>query len=83
MSDVGNKALGGVFEKIAAKCFVMEENMLMTFKGYSCNIIDDKGKVIAEYGPDNEEVKKDVGIGYKCYVMRALVKFEKKSLDSS
>lgn len=76
MSDIGEKALGGEFEKISVKCFEMKKNMLMTFKGHSCNITDEEGKFVGAYGPINEEVKREVMAGYKCFVMRALIKFE-------
>jgi len=50
----------------------------MTFKGRSCNITDNKDKLVVAYGPDDGEVQKDVMAGYKCYVMRANIKFERK-----
>lgn len=50
----------------------------MTFEGQSCNITDNKDEPIFAYGSSDGEVQKNIKAGYKCYVMRAHIKFERK-----
>lgn len=78
---VGQKALNGEWEKISNKCFEIQEDMVMSFNGQSCNIADSEGQPIpnGSLGPTDGETTRDVKTGYRCYVMRAMVKFEKTS----
>ncbi|PGG95017.1 hypothetical protein AJ80_10046 [Polytolypa hystricis UAMH7299] len=80
MSDVGEKALNGEWEKISNKCFEIKESMVMTFEGRSCNIADAEGKAIpnGNLGLADGQTTREVEAGYRCYVIRARVKFEKK-----
>ena len=78
MSRVGERALSGETERISAQCFEINEDMLMTFEGQSCNITDNKDEPIFAYGSSDGEVQKNIKAGYKCYVMRAHIKFERK-----
>lgn len=77
MSETGDKALGGNWEKISAFAFEIEEDMTMEFEGQSCNIADSEGKLVEKIGEGY--ATRDVLAGYRCYVMRARVKFVKKS----
>lgn len=84
MTDaVGEKALNGEWEKISNKCFEIKEDMIMTFEGRSCNITDGEGSLIpnGSLGPADGQTAREVKAGYRCYVMRALVKFEKSGQD--
>lgn len=78
MSRVGERALSGETERISAKCFEIKEDMLMIFEGQSCNITDNKDEPIFAYGSNDGEVRENVKAGYKCYVMRAHIKFKRK-----
>lgn len=77
---VGKKALSGEWEMVSNKCFEIQEDLTMEFEGRSCNITDSKGNPIqgGQLGPDDGKVEKEVLAGFRCYIMRALVKFEKK-----
>lgn len=79
--SVGERALNGEWEYISNKCFELEEDMVMTFEGSSCNITDREGNPVpaGELGKDNGQVVKNVLAGYRCYVMRARVKFVKNA----
>ncbi|KAE8357016.1 hypothetical protein BDV28DRAFT_126083 [Aspergillus coremiiformis] len=82
MTDaVGEKALNGEWERISNKCFEIQEDMVMTFEGRSCNLADAEGNPIpnGNLGPTDGLTKREVKAGYRCYVMRASVKFEKKN----
>lgn len=82
MSDeVGRKALSGEWEWISNKCIEIKEEMVMEFKGRSCNITNNEGDPIpaGELGPNDGLAERDVLPGYRCYVMRAHVKFGKKA----
>ncbi|KAM5439832.1 hypothetical protein MferCBS31731_004243 [Microsporum ferrugineum] len=76
---VGEKALKGEWEKISNKCFEIQEDMVMTFDGRSCNIADSDGNFVpgGNLGPMDGQVMRTVEAGYRCYIMRAMVKFEK------
>jgi hypothetical protein len=79
--SVGNKALNGEWEEIlAAYKFEITEDMTMSFQGRSCHIEDNKKKLVETLGRDDGEVMREVFAGYRCYVMKAWIKFEKKSL---
>lgn len=81
MSDTaGEEALGGKSEWISNKCFDIQEDMVMEFKGRSCNITDREGNPIPDgkIGPDDGTVTKKVSAGFRCYIMRAYVKFTKE-----
>lgn len=77
MSETGDRALSGDWEKISAFAFEMAEDMTMEFEGQSCNILDSEGMLVEKIGQSS--AKKDVLAGYRCYVIRARVKFAKKS----
>lgn len=78
---LGEQALKGEWERIGAKCFEMQEDMVFTFEGVSCNIADSENNLIpgGKLGSSDGEVTRNVLAGYRCYVMRARVKFEKKT----
>lgn len=78
---VGELALSGEWEKISNNRFEIQEDMVMTFEGRSCNIVDAEGNPIPDgcLGPSDGQVTREVKVGYRCYVMRAWVKFEKKA----
>lgn len=78
---VGEKAIHGEWEYISNKCFEIEEDMVMKFEGRSCNIADRDGNLVpnGELRSPDVEITRDVLAGYRCYVMRARVKFERKS----
>lgn len=75
----GDKAFNGEWEKISAKAFDIIEDMTMEFQGKSCNITDSNGNVVEELGEEHGQVSREVLAGYRCYVMRAWIKFERKS----
>jgi len=52
--------------------------MTITFKGRLCNIKDGKGKVVKELGIEDRQVIKEVLTRYKCYIIRAWIKFKKR-----
>ena len=74
----GDKAKGGDWEKISNLAFDITEDMIMEFEGKSCNIINNKGNVIGEFGEEDRLVQKDVLPGYQCFVMRVRIRFVKK-----
>lgn len=79
MSEVGARALNGKTEWIMNHKFEIEADMVMEFEGASCNIADADGKIVDTLGPDDGKVERDVHTKYRCYVMRASVKFEPKA----
>jgi len=76
-SENGKKALNGEQVWIEGDRFEITENMTMTFEGGSCNIEDGEGNGVDTLGANDGNVTREVLVGYKCYVMRAWVKFEK------
>ena len=50
----------------------------MIFKSRLCNITDGEGKVVEELGIEDGQVTKEVLAGYKFYIIRAWIKFEKR-----
>jgi hypothetical protein len=77
---VGVKALSGKWEKISAYAFEITEDMTMEFQGSSCNIANSDGNLVENLGAEHGRVTRETLAGYRCYVMRAWVKFEKKSV---
>ncbi|OCL04532.1 hypothetical protein AOQ84DRAFT_115850 [Glonium stellatum] len=77
-AKVGDKALSGKWEDIGAHVFEITEDMTMTFEGRSCNIEDGEGKLVKALGTEDGQVTREVLAGYRCYVMRARIKLEKK-----
>lgn len=75
----GDKAFNGEWEKISAKAFDITEDMTMEFQGKSCNIMDSEEKLVEQLGEEHGQVSREVLAGYRCYVIRARVKFERKS----
>jgi len=75
----GDKAFNGEWEKISVFVFEITEDKTMEFQGKSCNIIDSDGNLVEQLGEGNGQVSRQVLAGYRCYVMRAWVKFERKS----
>lgn len=78
---VGLKALRGEWEKIVVNCFEIEEDMIMGFEGRSCKIMDQERNIIPDgkLGSNHGRVEREVLAGYRCLIMRALVRFEKKA----
>ncbi|QSS65769.1 hypothetical protein I7I51_06618 [Histoplasma capsulatum] len=79
-TTVGDKALGGEWEEISACAFEITEDMTMEFQGRSCNVVDSEGKLVESLGVGLGQTTREVLTGYRCYVIRARVKFEKKSV---
>lgn len=79
MPNVGGAAFSGQWEKISAHKFEIAEDMIMTFEGTSCNIQDNNRKLVESLGTGDGKVTREVLAGYRCYVIKASVKFEKKS----
>lgn len=79
MSNVGDAASSGQWEQISAHKFEINEDMIMTFEGTSCNIQDSERRLVESLGSGDGRVTRDVLAGYRCYVIKASVKFEKKS----
>lgn len=77
-AKVGDKALNGEWEEIAAYRFEITEDMTMEFQGSSCNIVDGEGKLVEQLGSKDGRVSREALTGYRCYVMRSWIKFEKK-----
>jgi len=77
-AKAGDKALSGEWEAIGAHKFEITEDMTMTFEGISCNIKDGEGKLVEELGTEDGQVTREVLAGYRCYVMRARIKLEKR-----
>jgi hypothetical protein len=50
----------------------------MIFKGILCNIQDSKGKWVEELDIKDRQVVKEVFTRYKCYIIKAKIKFEKR-----
>jgi len=50
----------------------------MEFQGKLYNITDSEGNVVEELGKGHGRVSRDVLTSYRCYVMRAWIKFERK-----
>jgi len=51
----------------------------MEFQGKSYNITDSEGNMVKELGKGHGRVLRDILTGYRCYVMRAWIKFKRKS----
>ena len=79
MPKAGEKALGGQWEDIVALRFEITERMIMTFEGSSCNIQDSRRNLVKSLGAKDGQVTQEVEAGYRCYVIRSRVKFEKRS----
>lgn len=79
MSTVGNKALNGEREWIMNHKFEIEADMVMEFEGASCNIADIDSTIVDTLGPEDGKTEREVHRKYRCYVMRAWVKFERKT----
>jgi len=77
-AKAGDKALSGEWEEIGAHKFDITEDMTMTFQGRSCNITDSEGKLVEKLGTEDGQVTREVLAGYKCYVMWARIKLEKR-----
>lgn len=80
-SDVGARALAGYEEWIPVLDFEIPEDMIMEFEGRSCNILDCDQKVVDTLGTKDGRVLREVKKGYRCYVMKARVKFSQKPKD--
>lgn len=76
---VGAKALSGQWEQVGAQYFDVAEDMTMEFQGRSCEIQDGAGGVVEKLSAEHGRVTRDVLAGYRCYVLRAWVRFERKS----
>jgi hypothetical protein len=79
-AKTGDKALGGEGEEISAFAFEITENMTMEFRGRSCNILDGEGNLVEKLGAEHGLVTREILAGYRCYVMKAWIKFQKKSV---
>jgi hypothetical protein len=73
-----DKALSREWEEIKAYKFEIMEDITMIFKGILCNIQDSKGKWVEELGIEDGQIVKEVFTGYKCYMMKAKIKFKKR-----
>jgi len=77
-TKLGDKTFSGKWEEIGAKVFEITEDMTMEFQGKSYNIVDGEGGLVENLGTEHGRVTREVLTGYRCYVMRAWIKFEKK-----
>jgi hypothetical protein len=75
----GDKAFNGEWEKISALVFEITEDMTMEFVGRSCNIMNSEGGIVEQLGEEDGQVSREVLAGYRCVVMRARVRFQRKS----
>lgn len=73
---VGDKALSGEWEEISNKVFEITESLIMEFQGKSCNILDGEGNVLEQLSEGYAE--REVDSGYRCYVMKAKIRFTKR-----
>jgi len=77
---VGDTALSGEWEQVGAQYFDITEDMTMHFQGRSCTIQDSAdGNLVEQLGAGQGSVTRQVLAGYRCTVLMAWVKFEKKS----
>ncbi|EFE41075.1 hypothetical protein TRV_04204 [Trichophyton verrucosum HKI 0517] len=59
MSDVGAKALSGEWERISNRLLEMKEDMIMSFEGRPCNIVDTENNLVEHLKVSkSEEVEK-------------------------
>ena len=77
MSDVADDALKGDWKWIPHHKFEIETDMVIEFEGLSCNIADATGKIVHTLGPKDGKTERLVHAKYRCYVLKAWVKFEK------
>jgi hypothetical protein len=78
--SVVDKALNGEWVEILLKPqkFDIPEDMTMTFEGRSCHIEDSEKNLVESLGLDDGIATRDVFTGYRCYVTKGRIKFEKK-----
>lgn len=57
---VGDKAMRGELEDIVAHKFDIKDNMMMTFEGASCNILDKNEQQQANFGKKDGMVTREV-----------------------
>lgn len=77
MSDVDTKALSGEWERISNRRLEIKEDMIMSFEGRSCNIVDRENNLVEHLKSDSGLVSSKVLAGYVLYILIARVKFEK------
>jgi hypothetical protein len=73
----GQKALDGERTYIEGERFEIHEDMLITFEGQSCNILDKEGTEVFAFRSQDGLKKEKVLSGYKCYVLEGWVQFRK------
>jgi hypothetical protein len=78
-AKLGDKALSGEWEEIGALKFEITEDMTMEFQGTSCNIQDSERELVESLGVEHGRVTREVLAGYRCYVIKAWIKFKKRS----
>lgn len=67
----------GQWEDISVHKFDIEENMMMSFQGVSCNILDKNEQQLANFGKKDGLVTREVRPGDRCFVLYARIKFDK------
>ncbi|EAS32713.3 uncharacterized protein CIMG_03737 [Coccidioides immitis RS] len=86
MTDaVGDRALSGEWERISIKCFEIQKDMIIFFKGDSCNIVDEEGNLIPDgcLGPSVEETEREAQTICDRYSPRLLLVFPQFALFNS
>jgi hypothetical protein len=76
-TDNGQNALDGVRTYIDGERFEIHEEMLIIFEGQSCNILDKEGTEIFAFRQHDGIKTEKVLPGYKCYVLKGWVYFQK------
>ena len=73
-----DKAFNREWEEIGGHIFKITKDITIIFKGRLCNIKNGKGKLVKALGIKNGQVIKEVFAGYKCYIIQAQIKLEKR-----
>ena len=79
MSENKKKALEGKWVRIGGEQFEISDEMVMTFEGESCYIVDSEGNPVANFDESDGLVENVVVLaGYRCDVMKASIMFKKR-----
>ena len=71
----GEVVLGGDWEYFFARYFDITDDIIMEFDGELCNILDAAGNTLETI--EGKMAEREVHPGYRCYVIRAKVKFRR------
>ncbi|KAK5790567.1 hypothetical protein VI817_007854 [Penicillium citrinum] len=81
MTDPAENAMNGERKFILHYKFEIETDMVMEFEGASCNIADADGNILDTLGPEHGKTERLLHAGSRCYVLKAYIKFVKKSTE--